>query len=280
MYERCQQHDLALGPDGQCVICRREASRASGTRFGVTPPEPQAWSARLLTVLLGSGLLIYLGVMAWILLYPETFPLYGSRFWPKSERRSVVPDSPPSPYAPAVQGAAGSGSRRVSYPGAHPDGRGTDRARIVELDPGLQPQGAPESNDPAALPRLQEKDRRLETEQAREEAERDRRRHRMILKERRERDLAAARRSVVVTMYAASWCPSCRRARRYLREKGISYVERDVANDRSAQQRLRQLNPRGSIPTFEIEGQVFVGFNPAGLQSAIDRAARERAKRF
>ena len=67
---------------------------------------------------------------------------------------------------------------------------------------------------------------------------------------------------------------------RYLLEKGISFVERDVANDQSAQQRLQQLNPRGGIPTFEIDGQVLVGFSPAGLQSAIDRAARERAKRF
>jgi glutaredoxin 3 len=218
--------------------------------------------------------------MAWILLYPQTFPLYGSRFWPKGERNSAMPDPSPYPGAPAAGGSAGSGSRTVALPGAHPDGRDTDRSRIVALDPAPRPQDAPEPGGPTASPPLRGQNSRMETQQAREDAERDRRRHRMILKDRRERALAAARRSVAVTMYAASWCPSCRRARRYLLEKGISFVERDVANDGSAQQRLRQLNPRGGIPTFEIDGQILIGFSPAGLQSAIDRAARERAKRF
>jgi glutaredoxin len=95
----------------------------------------------------------------------------------------------------------------------------------------------------------------------------------------RARQLAEARELVDVTVYYTSWCPACRAARGYLSERGIRFVEHDVENDPRAKARQRLLNPRGNIPTIDIEGQVLVGFNPSKIERAIEYAARQRLAR-
>lgn len=61
-----------------------------------------------------------------------------------------------------------------------------------------------------------------------------------------------------------------------MRTAGIRYVERDVEGSATNRARHRRLNPRGSIPTFDIDGDVMIGFSPEGLERRIERAARGR----
>jgi hypothetical protein len=42
---------------------------------------------------------------------------------------------------------------------------------------------------------------------------------------------------------------------------------------------LRRLNPRKSIPTFQIDGTVLVGFSAGSVESAIRRAAEARVRK-
>lgn len=86
--------------------------------------------------------------------------------------------------------------------------------------------------------------------------------------------VAAASRRVNVVVYVTSWCPACRKARRWLKRKNIRHSVLDVQRNRTAMMELRSLNPRGSIPTFKIGRQVLVGFSSAGVTRAIYRAAR------
>lgn len=104
-----------------------------------------------------------------------------------------------------------------------------------------------------------------------------------VLRERKQaeaRELASARQDVDVIVYFTEWCPACRSVRAYLAERGIRSVEHDVEKDRRASARQRQLNPRRSVPTIDIEGQVLVGFNARKIEQAIDRAARSRIARL
>lgn len=104
-----------------------------------------------------------------------------------------------------------------------------------------------------------------------------------VLRERKQaeaRELAAARQDIEVIVYFTEWCPACRSVRAYLAERGIRSVEHDVEKDRRASARQRQLNPRRSVPTIDIEGQVLVGFNARKIEQAIDRAARSRIARL
>lgn len=89
-------------------------------------------------------------------------------------------------------------------------------------------------------------------------------------------ELAAAKRRVAITMYATKWCGVCRQARTYMKKEGISFTERDVEASQTASRRHREINPRGTVPTFDIDGQVLIGFNQARFEDALSRAARSR----
>jgi len=83
---------------------------------------------------------------------------------------------------------------------------------------------------------------------------------------------AAARTTVVV--YGAEWCGACHDAARYLRRKGVAYVEKDIEKDpaaaREMQAKLAKSGLRGgSIPVIDVRGKVMVGFNPADIDAAL-----------
>jgi len=94
-----------------------------------------------------------------------------------------------------------------------------------------------------------------------------------------EAEANAALREVRIEMYATTWCGSCRRAREYLDFNGIAYTEYDVDADPDAKARLATLNPRKSIPTFQIDELVQVGFSPENFEHRLNEAVRQRLDR-
>lgn len=81
---------------------------------------------------------------------------------------------------------------------------------------------------------------------------------------------AAARPASQVVMYCTSWCPVCRRARAYLTEHGIDYVEIDIGRDRDAARRVREwAGGNQTTPTFDIDGTIIVDFEKEELDKAL-----------
>ncbi|MDW8162698.1 MAG: glutaredoxin family protein [Anaerolineales bacterium] len=71
-------------------------------------------------------------------------------------------------------------------------------------------------------------------------------------------------------MYCTPWCPACRRARAYLNEKKIPFVEVDISRDRAAAAQVRQwANGNETTPTFLINGKVIVNFHVEELEEAL-----------
>lgn len=85
--------------------------------------------------------------------------------------------------------------------------------------------------------------------------------------------LAEASRRVPIELYSATWCSACATAHRWLDANGIRYEEIDVDRRPGARDQLAALNPRRTLPTFDIDGDVLVGFDPDRLGSAITTAA-------
>lgn len=76
--------------------------------------------------------------------------------------------------------------------------------------------------------------------------------------------------SAAVVMYCTPWCPACRRARAYLNEKKIQFVEIDISRDRTAAAQVRQwANGNETTPTFLINGKVIVNFRIEELEAAL-----------
>lgn len=90
---------------------------------------------------------------------------------------------------------------------------------------------------------------------------------------------ARARSDVRIIMYSTRWCGVCAKARRYFKENGIRVAEYDVDRDRTARARHRQLNPSGSVPTFEIDDVVITGFSKDYFEQALDTATSRRVER-
>jgi len=88
--------------------------------------------------------------------------------------------------------------------------------------------------------------------------------------------LDEAMQQVPVTMYMTTWCPVCRRARGWLQTEGYRFVEFDVESNPRAARILRSLNPRGTIPMFDVDGRILIGFEPTMLENMIRQAAEER----
>jgi len=88
-------------------------------------------------------------------------------------------------------------------------------------------------------------------------------------------ELEARRKRVVVDMYRATTCEECDVAARWMNEREIRVRQHDVTRDGSARERLLELNPSGSVPTFDVGGEVLVSFGPTELLRAIDVAARQ-----
>jgi len=74
-----------------------------------------------------------------------------------------------------------------------------------------------------------------------------------------------------VLVYTTSWCPTCRAAKGWLTANHVPFEERDIEASDTYASEMRALNPRMSIPTFNIEGEVFVGFSAAWVTEAVER---------
>jgi glutaredoxin len=83
--------------------------------------------------------------------------------------------------------------------------------------------------------------------------------------------------ALVVVVYTTSWCPVCKRAKTWLNGSGVAYEERDVESSREYAREMARINPRGSVPTIDLDGDVMIGFSETKMASMLERAAQRRS---
>lgn len=75
-----------------------------------------------------------------------------------------------------------------------------------------------------------------------------------------------------LTMYTTVWCPDCRRAKSFLKERGVEFREVDIEADPSAEEIVIKANQgKRKVPTLEIGGRYFAcsPFNAEQLAEAL-----------
>jgi glutaredoxin len=80
-----------------------------------------------------------------------------------------------------------------------------------------------------------------------------------------------------VIIYGAEWCGACHDAAKYLKSKGVPFIEKDVEKDPSASREMQDKLAKnglhgGSIPVIDVRGKVMVGFNPHEIDGALGAA--------
>lgn len=80
-----------------------------------------------------------------------------------------------------------------------------------------------------------------------------------------------------VIMYANRTCPVCQKARRWLLDQKIPYLEKDVQKDRAAAAELAtkgraQGVPVTGVPVFDVGGKLIAGFDKDAIRKALSIA--------
>ncbi len=76
-----------------------------------------------------------------------------------------------------------------------------------------------------------------------------------------------------ITIYTTPWCPDCRRAKTFLKERGVDYSEVNIEEDPSGEDIVMKANDgKRKIPTFEVAGRYFScsPFDPVQLASDLN----------
>ena len=61
-----------------------------------------------------------------------------------------------------------------------------------------------------------------------------------------------------VTMYTTAWCPDCRRAKSFLKERGVNYREVNIEEVEAGEEIVVRANAgKQVVPTFEVGGRFF-----------------------
>jgi glutaredoxin len=87
----------------------------------------------------------------------------------------------------------------------------------------------------------------------------------------------ALRRKVALTLYVKPQCELCDRARSWLAREGVQVNTLDVEASPTDKVLLTSINPAGTVPTFDLGGEVLVGYDRSLLEEAVDRAAKKFA---
>lgn len=73
-----------------------------------------------------------------------------------------------------------------------------------------------------------------------------------------------------IIMYCNNWCPDCRKARGWLAQHEIEYVEINLARNRKAAQQVREwANGNLVTPTFNIRGTIVVDWDEKRLEELL-----------
>ena len=76
-----------------------------------------------------------------------------------------------------------------------------------------------------------------------------------------------------ITIYSTTWCPDCRRAKSFLKERGVAFREVDIEQDPDGEDIVIKANSgKRRVPTFDVGGRYFScsPFDAAQLASELN----------
>jgi glutaredoxin-like YruB-family protein len=74
-----------------------------------------------------------------------------------------------------------------------------------------------------------------------------------------------------VVVYSTPTCPICKKAKEYLKQKGVSYEEIDVSADRKAAEEMDKKSGQMGVPVIFVGDTMLVGFNALKLDAALGK---------
>ena len=73
-----------------------------------------------------------------------------------------------------------------------------------------------------------------------------------------------------VKIYTTPTCGYCHMAKKYLSERGVKFIERDVSRDRAAAEEMVGLSGQMGVPVIVVNGNVILGFDRKRLEQLLN----------
>jgi len=73
-----------------------------------------------------------------------------------------------------------------------------------------------------------------------------------------------------IKIYTTPTCVYCKMTKEFFQKQGVEYQEFDVASDSRAREEMVEKSHQLGVPVVDIDGQIFVGFDRAGLSKALN----------
>ena len=72
-----------------------------------------------------------------------------------------------------------------------------------------------------------------------------------------------------VTIYTTPSCVYCRMAKDFFKKNNVEYAELNVVDDEKAREDMIKKSRQLGVPVIDVDGEIFVGFDQAGLKKAL-----------
>lgn len=72
-----------------------------------------------------------------------------------------------------------------------------------------------------------------------------------------------------VIIYSTPHCSWCHRAKDYLKEKNIPFIDYDVASDTEKAQEMINKSGQMGVPVLDIDGNIVVGFEMSKINELL-----------
>jgi glutaredoxin-like YruB-family protein len=72
-----------------------------------------------------------------------------------------------------------------------------------------------------------------------------------------------------IIIYSTPTCPYCFQAKQYLSDKGVDFVEKDVAVDLQAREEMVKKSGQLGVPVIDVKGSIIIGFNRPKLDELL-----------
>ena len=81
-----------------------------------------------------------------------------------------------------------------------------------------------------------------------------------------------------VVMYTATWCGACKKAKHYLRNKGISFQEYDVEKSAKGKRDFAALRGTG-VPIVLVGSKRMNGFSPSRFEAIYSKPSNKKSEK-
>ena len=77
-----------------------------------------------------------------------------------------------------------------------------------------------------------------------------------------------------VTVYSSATCGYCHQVKAFLKENGVSYTEKNVDTDATAQKEMMAMKAQG-VPVIKVDDEIIMGFNRPRLEALFGKLIAE-----